>query len=82
MSSRTMYVMQEGPANALALNKDHSQVVIAGRNGMYSFGNVYFLTLKEFHCTKINKQSSFVRSLTRNLQFSRDRIFRQVTAVW
>ncbi|XP_066997844.1 GATOR2 complex protein WDR24 isoform X2 [Anabrus simplex] len=32
MSSRTMFVTQEGPANALALNKDYSQVVIAGRN--------------------------------------------------
>jgi hypothetical protein len=33
MSSRTMCITQEGPANALALNKDYSQVVIAGRNG-------------------------------------------------
>ncbi|KAJ4434158.1 hypothetical protein ANN_16478 [Periplaneta americana] len=32
MSSRTMFITQEGPANALALNKDYSQVVIAGRN--------------------------------------------------
>ncbi|KAF4520935.1 hypothetical protein B566_EDAN008910 [Ephemera danica] len=30
--AKTMYVTQEGPANALALNKDYSQVVIAGRN--------------------------------------------------
>jgi len=33
MSSRTMCITQDGPANALALNKDYSQVVIAGRNG-------------------------------------------------
>ncbi|KAL7293772.1 hypothetical protein TKK_0012834 [Trichogramma kaykai] len=32
MTSRTSYITQEGPANALALNKDNSQVVIAGRN--------------------------------------------------
>lgn len=31
----TMYVTQEGPANALALSKDYSQVVIAGRNGKF-----------------------------------------------
>jgi hypothetical protein len=31
--SRTTYITQDGPANALALNKDYSQVVIAGRNG-------------------------------------------------
>ncbi|XP_014254709.1 GATOR complex protein WDR24 isoform X2 [Cimex lectularius] len=30
--SKTIYVVQEGPANALALKKDNSQVVIAGRN--------------------------------------------------
>lgn len=33
MSNKTISVTQEGPANALALNKDFSQVVIAGRNG-------------------------------------------------
>lgn len=33
--SNTICVSQEGPANALALNKDASQVVIAGRNGIY-----------------------------------------------
>lgn len=34
MTSRTTsYPIQEGCANALALNKDNSQVVIAGRNG-------------------------------------------------
>ncbi|XP_018344134.1 PREDICTED: WD repeat-containing protein 24 isoform X2 [Trachymyrmex septentrionalis] len=32
MTSRTICIAQEGPANALALNKDNSQVVIAGRN--------------------------------------------------
>lgn len=32
-SSNTICVSQEGPANALALNKDCTQVVIAGRNG-------------------------------------------------
>lgn len=32
MTSKTICVAQEGPANALALNKDNSQVVIAGRN--------------------------------------------------
>lgn len=32
MSSRTMFISQEAPANALALNKDNTQVVIAGRN--------------------------------------------------
>lgn len=31
--AKTMYIMQEGPANALAINRDASQVVIAGRNG-------------------------------------------------
>jgi hypothetical protein len=31
--SRTTCITQDGPANALALNKDYSQVVIAGRNG-------------------------------------------------
>ncbi|PNF34616.1 WD repeat-containing protein 24 [Cryptotermes secundus] len=30
--SRTTCITQDGPANALALNKDYSQVVIAGRN--------------------------------------------------
>ncbi|XP_063233136.1 GATOR2 complex protein WDR24 [Bacillus rossius redtenbacheri] len=32
MPASTMFVTQEGPANALALNKDYTQVVIAGRN--------------------------------------------------
>uniref|UniRef100_A0A0A9YPZ5 GATOR2 complex protein WDR24 n=1 Tax=Lygus hesperus TaxID=30085 RepID=A0A0A9YPZ5_LYGHE len=29
---KTIFIAQEGPANALALNKDYSRVVIAGRN--------------------------------------------------
>ncbi|XP_034247660.1 GATOR complex protein WDR24 [Thrips palmi] len=32
MSQKTMSVSQEGPANALALNRENNQVVIAGRN--------------------------------------------------
>ncbi|KAF7994348.1 hypothetical protein HCN44_003820 [Aphidius gifuensis] len=32
MTSKTGFISQESPANALALNKDNSQVVIAGRN--------------------------------------------------
>ncbi|XP_034949561.1 GATOR complex protein WDR24 [Chelonus insularis] len=32
MLLKTMYITQESPANALALNKDNTQVVIAGRN--------------------------------------------------
>lgn len=31
----TFCTTQEGPANALALNKDYTQVVIAGRNGLF-----------------------------------------------
>lgn len=31
--ANTICVSEEGPANALALNKDCNQVVIAGRNG-------------------------------------------------
>lgn len=30
----TFFVSQEGPVNALALNRDYSQVAIGGRNGM------------------------------------------------
>lgn len=29
----TFNVIQEGPVNALALNKDYTQVAIGGRNG-------------------------------------------------
>lgn len=29
----TFHVAQEGPINALALNKDNTQVAIGGRNG-------------------------------------------------
>lgn len=45
MMSKTVFVTQEGPANALALNKDNSQVVIAGRNGMI----FYFKNLIKNH---------------------------------
>lgn len=31
----TFSVVQEGPVNALALNKDNTQVVIGGRNGEF-----------------------------------------------
>lgn len=31
--SKTIFITQESPANALALNKDYTNVVIAGRNG-------------------------------------------------
>ena len=44
MSMKTMFITQEGPANALALNKDNSQVVIAGRNGnhfLFNYNNDY-----------------------------------------
>lgn len=34
MTSKTSFIANEAPANALALNSDNSQVVIAGRNGM------------------------------------------------
>lgn len=37
MTSKTGFISQESPANALALNKDNSQVVIAGRNGLFIF---------------------------------------------
>lgn len=30
----TFYVTQEGPVNALALNRDYTQVIIGGRNGL------------------------------------------------
>lgn len=43
--SNTICVSQEGPANALALNKDCSQVVIAGRNGKsYQIKHLYSLS--------------------------------------
>lgn len=31
----TFHVLQEGPVNALALNRDYSQVAIGGRNGKH-----------------------------------------------
>lgn len=33
MSAKTISILQDGSANALAINKDFNQVVIAGRNG-------------------------------------------------
>lgn len=33
----TFYVTQEGPVNALALNRDYTQVIIGGRNGWYCY---------------------------------------------
>lgn len=42
----TIFVAQEGPANALALNKDFTQVVIAGRNGncfKYSCNTIFII---------------------------------------
>lgn len=41
-----MCVPQEGPANALALNKDCNQVVIAGRNGEIKIEASCFLPIK------------------------------------
>lgn len=44
--NQTIQVSLEGPANALALNKDYSQVVIAGRNGNFGIAtNAYKLLL-------------------------------------
>jgi len=48
MTSRTMYITQEGPANALAPNKDYSQVVIAGRNG-----NNFIINVLHYHSSNI-----------------------------
>ena len=66
MTAKTFSITQEGPANGLALNKDNSQVVIAGRNGnkvntmlkmfmflktIFNFINIhYFLII--FQCSK------------------------------
>ena len=47
--SRTMCITQEGPANALALNKDYSQVVIAGRNGNYFFIKIMDISLYDLY---------------------------------
>lgn len=48
MTSKTGFITQESPANALALNKDNSQVVIAGRNGkhIYYKGICNFIVIK------------------------------------
>ena len=35
-----MTLMQEGPINTLALNKDCNKVVVTGRNGLAQFYNV------------------------------------------
>ena len=51
MTSKTICITQEGPANALALNKDNSQVVIAGRNGAFIYS--FFLS-KIFFFRKID----------------------------
>lgn len=32
----TFNVTQEGPVNALALNRDNNQVAIGGRNGLFT----------------------------------------------
>lgn len=45
MTSKTGFITQESPANALALNKDNSQVVIAGRNGNQIKENKYSLSI-------------------------------------
>lgn len=46
MISKTVCITQEGPANALALNKDNSQVVIAGRNGkLFNYKILSYLIL-------------------------------------
>lgn len=60
MSAQTFFVTQDGPANALALNKDHTQVVIAGRNGNFNLNFVnqtsahYLKTLKFTNIENIN----------------------------
>lgn len=51
--SNTICVSQEGPANALALNKDCTQVVIAGRNGKCSSIPsliIFNLVTPTYHC--------------------------------
>lgn len=40
--SKSIFITQEGPANALALNKDYTHVVIAGRNGKFLFESLLF----------------------------------------
>lgn len=56
MISKTVCITQEGPANALALNKDNSQVVIAGRNGKLL---VYIKLI--FYMYNINVQSMIIK---------------------
>lgn len=50
MTSKTVCITQEGPANALALNKDNSQVVIAGRNGALLDVVCYVFVIKKKGC--------------------------------
>lgn len=53
-SSNTICVSQEGPANALALNKDCTQVVIAGRNGKLITFYTYLLFNSKPSQDKVN----------------------------
>lgn len=53
MSAKTISITQDGPANALAINKDFNQVVIAGRNGkgflliiLINFNPIFLARLK------------------------------------
>lgn len=52
--SNTICVSQEGPANALALNKDCTQVVIAGRNGKIVSERLLFLAFYYFNAPLSN----------------------------
>lgn len=61
---QTINVTQEGPANALALNKDYNQVVIAGRNGkippiptVHSSSPTFFFLFKFSRCFRYKKRS-------------------------
>jgi WD repeat-containing protein 24 len=62
--AKTMFVSQEGPANALALNKDCNQVAIAGRNGEQScpcFSNISIIVILVFKVYSIEAEE-FVES--------------------
>lgn len=70
-TSNTICVSQEGPANALALNKDSTQVVIAGRNGKQLILFTYipvFLTEKLPH-----DQINLIYNICCSIQSVRDR---------